>query len=705
MPRRPALPPAVALAVALGLAAHPARAGADPARGEHRPDPIFRPERAAAPGAHLLYFGGRVLSRVEVVMVLWGDGHYAPYVTGLGSPSLPDLLAAVAGSGYVAGLAEYDTTGPTWGGVPGTGQHIGPGTFRGISQIAPASSSDVVDDPAIAAELAEQLAKGVLPPPRLDAAGNAETLYVVYFPAGKSITLGSDRSCRTFCAYHGAFPWQGRTLPYAVMPDLSPGSGCERSCGDGEPFANAGAVVSHELAEAVTDPDVSAASAAGPPLAWYDPLNGEIGDLCVGDVGLVTGTDGASWPVQKLWSNARGACVVPAAPAPLVASSVPTPAAGLPPAPARAAAIQPASDLTVAPPRRAAMLAIHPALAMPTTAAPTRPPALPSEPSPLPLSRRVRFAIEEENDGLRAGPHPSDELYTQGLRVSARWGLQPGADHGAEIGFAVGQNIYTPSDLRTTDLSVLRHDRPYAGWLYAAFLLRTEGAAPWSLRLGADAAGRGNHVTEVELALGVTGPESGAADVQTRFHAALRQWSGSATSPPAPAGWSVYQLATQPTVDTSFHHQFDLVQASVGLGSATTRTGSVLGIRLSPRARLDAGSILDAVGLGLEVRAGLVPGPVTRARRSSGFELYGFARADGRYVLHNAFIEGPLRYGVTSLVEVQPWVGDLDVGAVLRLGHLELGAGQLWRTSELAPNPPGEKRVHEVGQVTIAWTG
>jgi hypothetical protein len=209
-------------------------------------------------------------------------------------------------------------------------------------------------------------------------------------------------------------------------------------------------------------------------------------------------------------------------------------------------------------------------------------------------------------------------------------------------------------------------------------------------------------VTELEIAAGVTGPESGGASVQTRFHALLREWSGNPTSPPAPVGWSVYQTATAPTVDTSFRHQLDLVQASSALGDFTARTGALLGARLSPRFRVDAGSTVDAAGAGLEARAGFVPSTEVRRPRWP-FALYGFARVDGRYVLRNAFIEGPLRNGVTTLVSIQPFVGDLDVGAVLRLGHLELGYGQLWRTSELAPTPPGARRVHGVGQITVAW--
>jgi hypothetical protein len=733
---RPALRPAVA-AAALALALAPAaRASNDNAAlvgGPRRPIPLPILRRGAPPpGARLVYFGGRVLGNVELVMVLWGEGAYEPYVTGEGPGTLPGLLSAMSSSGYLTGLAEYDTALEAAGGGPGTGQHIGPGRFLGQLRIAPSASADTVDDATIAAELASQLGRGALPAPRADAAGRLETLYLVYLPRGKRITMGSDESCRTFCAYHGAFPWSGRSVAYAVMPDLSAGSGCDLGCGGAEPFANAAAVLSHELAEAITDPDVAAAAVPGSPLAWYDPANGEIGDLCSDQVGTATGSDGSPWPVQKLWSNRAGACVVPAAPGqaePLVASAAPAAAPSAAAAPAASAAptaaapvtpvatapiasaapIAPASSPALAPPpsapapQRAAALALRPTSTPASTAAPVAllPRAQPAEPVPLPLGSGVAFAIEEENDALSALRHPTDESYTQGLRISARWALgdgEPGVLH--EAGVAFGQNLYTPSDLKTTDLDVLRHDRPYAAWLYAAFLFREVEAPSVALRLGADGPESGERSTDVEVAVGVTGAPAGGPEIQSTAHALLRRASGSPTSPPAPAGWSVYQIATQPTLDISIRQQLDLVQASAHLGGFTARTGSVLGLRLSPRIRLDVGSTFDAMAAGLEVRAGFVR---ARALRHAGFELYGFARADGRWVGYNGLIEGPLRHDVQPLVSVQPWVADLDVGAVLRLGALEVGYGQLRRTAELKPLPPGERRIHAVGQVTIAY--
>jgi hypothetical protein len=235
-------------------------------------------------------------------------------------------------------------------------------------------------------------------------------------------------------------------------------------------------------------------------------------------------------------------------------------------------------------------------------------------------------------------------------------------------------------------------------------LLRMEGASPNSLRLGSDVEGRGAQQTEFEIAVGVTGQWSAAADVQTRFHALLNQWAGiPAPRGPDPAGWSVYQIDTQPTFDMSLRHQLDLVQASAALGAFTAETGSVLGARVSPRMRMDVGSTFDAASLGLEVRAGFLHASRLHSRPSFPFELYGFARADGRYVVWNAFIEAPLKNGVVPLITLQPWVGDIDVGAVLRMGPIELGYGQLWRTREITPNPPGAHAIHNVGQLTVAW--
>ena len=46
------------------------------------------------------------------------------------------------------------------------------------------------------------------------------------------------------------------------------------------------------MIETVTDAEVGMASAFGPPLAWYDTTNGEIGDICNAQQGTIVGGDG-----------------------------------------------------------------------------------------------------------------------------------------------------------------------------------------------------------------------------------------------------------------------------------------------------------------------------------------------------------------------------------------------------------------------------
>lgn len=712
----------LAAAACAGLAAAaPASAEDAPARPGPRPMPMVdrRAPRAARPRTHLEYFGGRVVSNVQVVSVLWGSGRYAPWITDPGSPSMSSFLRELVGGPFLDVLGQYDTRRVAVDGSHGTDQDVGRGTFAAQVRISPSppAAGFRIDDATIRAELAAQLTAGTLPPPATDAAGNPITAYLLHLPAGHEATLGSDATCSTMCAYHGALDWKGVGVYYVVLPDTSPGSGCDVGCGGDSPFATATSVAAHELAELVTDPEVAFASGLSAPVAWYDPANGEVGDVCDGALGTIAGGDGASYSVQRVWSNADAACV--AAPGPglaVAAADAPAAATGGAPGGALLRAAQRVVPAAPAAPAPAAASAAAPAPAVcpavasvpvPLAVARPRLDTRESEPSDLPQGVASGFTVEEENDGFAPFGHRTDDFYTQGLRISSRWASRtPLAPEGRELlGFAIGQNMYTPSDIRTTDLATLRQDRPYAGWLYGAILWDLFlDRAPFSLRGGVDADGHGASAIGVEVAFGTTGPRSAAGAVQTSFHGLLRDLSGSPTSPPDPAGWSIYQTANRLTADVALRAQFDVVQASAALGGATSATGAMLGFRLSPRARIDAGTMFDAASLGLESRLGLVAAPRRIAQRPAlPLQLYAFARADGRYVAYNGFVEAPLRNGVTTLVRVAPWVGDLDVGVAARVGGLELGLAELWRTAEITGGLPATRGVHRVGQARISF--
>jgi hypothetical protein len=271
---------------------------------------------AAPAGAHLSYFGGPVITNVHVVEVLYGSGSFLPQVSSTAAPSIASFFSDLLGtnSGYINLLTQYST--PASG---GTGQTIGNGTFDGLFQIVPSSanSGSPIDDTQIQAELLAQVSAGHLPAPVLDVAGNVNTLYMIYFPPGITITQGGSQSCvgGGFCAYHGTTSntLNSKNLLYGVLPDMQAGSGCDVGCGSSTIFGNYTSVTSHELSEAITDADVGIATTFAAPLAWMDMNNGEIGDICNAQQGSYT-ANGTAYTIQLEFSNAANNCVLPPPP-------------------------------------------------------------------------------------------------------------------------------------------------------------------------------------------------------------------------------------------------------------------------------------------------------------------------------------------------------------------------------------------------------
>ena len=268
---------------------------------------------AAPAGARLTYFGGSVISNVHIVEVLYGSGAYLPQVTQIAAPSVPSFFSDITSSGFITLLSQYST--PASG---GTHQTIGNGAFDGVFQIAPSAghSGSTLDDTQIQAELLAQISAGQLPAPVFDSAGNVNTVYLIYFPPGITITQGGTQSCvgGGFCAYHGTTSntLNSKNLLYGVVPDMQPPSGCSQGCGTSSTFGNYTSVSSHELAEAITDADVGIATTLGAPLAWYDMNNGEIGDICNAQQGSYV-ANGTTYTIQLEFSNAAKDCVLPPA--------------------------------------------------------------------------------------------------------------------------------------------------------------------------------------------------------------------------------------------------------------------------------------------------------------------------------------------------------------------------------------------------------
>jgi len=114
------------------------------------------------------------------------------------------------------------------------------------------------------------------------------TLYGVYFPPGMKVSL-QGTSCSAFCGYHSTFTYNGMHIKYAAFPYLNC-SACKLNALTVADMLTI--VTSHEVREAVTDPQLN---------AWYDRSGYEADDKCAWH-NLYQMTAGGFW-VQPEYSN------------------------------------------------------------------------------------------------------------------------------------------------------------------------------------------------------------------------------------------------------------------------------------------------------------------------------------------------------------------------------------------------------------------
>src|SRR6185312_14090852 len=194
------------------------------------------PKTLAPVAPHLTYWGGPVMSNIQVVAVFWGP-NVAAAVTGNGA--IDQFYIDITSSQYFDALTEYYTAGITGpNGTSTSNQTMGHGTFAGkftiTPSLCPGTAACTISDAQIQAELTNQVNNHVLPAPQTDAQGNINTYYAIYFPPNVTIALAPGvNSCVQggFCAYHAN---TGSLLPYGVFPDFSAG-GCsvQGACGSG----------------------------------------------------------------------------------------------------------------------------------------------------------------------------------------------------------------------------------------------------------------------------------------------------------------------------------------------------------------------------------------------------------------------------------------------------------------------------------------
>ncbi len=301
------------------------------------------------------------------------------------------------------------------------------------------------------------------------------------------------------------------------------------------------------------------------------------------------------------------------------------------------------------------------------------------------------WTFQGENDALAVG-RGSDEHYTNGVRYFGlrRPGLAPGwAERFAAwwcgwacaetavrpaVGFAVGQNFYTPDDISVPEL--IPEDRPYAAWLYGSVLLEIS-----------DRDLRRQH--SFELQLGLVGPAAGGEWLQTEVHELI-------DSEP-PLGWD-HQLPNEPGINLIYRLQ--------------RRYGGRY-LDFVPHFGGALGTVLVMANAGGTVRAGWnisgLPQPEIPAtvgpQMADGkgrprWELYVFAGVDGRAVAHNIFLDGTV-FRDSHSVDKENFVYDLRAGLSIRYRSFRFHYAFVRRSEEFSPRRGEFDGVHNFGSFTV----
>ncbi len=294
------------------------------------------------------------------------------------------------------------------------------------------------------------------------------------------------------------------------------------------------------------------------------------------------------------------------------------------------------------------------------------------------------LSFSYENDRIGSG---EDSFYTSGVRMTyfntnvdlpevfedVAYEIPGfGINDTTATYFTLGQNLYVPSNINSAE--PLEGDRPYAGWLYGSVGLTTLTS---------------NHIDDVELTLGVVGPEALGEQTQKFIHTHV-------TGSPTPRGWK-NQLDTEPGVILSWQRRWP----SGFNGEWEVDFGDQWRLRAEPNVNVSVGNVYSYGGTGLMFTFGPyqstlqdTPPRVKPAMSGTGYfdvpdqdwSWYTFAGVDGRAVARNIFLDGN-SFDDGPDVDKKFLVGDAVAGVAFTLNNYRLSYTANYRTKEFDGQP------------------
>lgn len=305
------------------------------------------------------------------------------------------------------------------------------------------------------------------------------------------------------------------------------------------------------------------------------------------------------------------------------------------------------------------------------------------------------YMLQLENEFFVIGSD-DDRYYTQGVQINL---LTPKrgmlfADRARDLpvmekaasehrgGFVIGQNIYTPEDLTLPEPDP--KDRPYAGWLYVGGEVITYSD---------------DEFNSLQLQVGLVGPSALGGWAQNNWHKHVNRIDEA-------QGWE-HQLRDEVAFVAYWERKWRPRQLWIQQ-SASDRPNPIA-IDFTPHVGAALGTVQVSAGGGGTLRVGTHLsedfGPPRIRPASTGssffgpsetFSWYGFAGLDVRAVGRDIFLDGNT-FLDSRRVDRRPIVGELQVGAVVRLRKLRLTHAYVWRTEEFL----GQRGFSQFASVTV----
>jgi hypothetical protein len=233
-------------------------------------------------GPDVTYHGGPLLQNVQVESVYYGTAWNTNNSLQQQLQQTDGFLNYFVTSPYMSVLSQYN---------------VSNGTFLTHDIIAQDPTGSI-DDSQIQTILNSEISSGHLAKP------GPNSLYVFFTTPGVEVTAHGQTSVSDFAGYHDTFTDSvGDPVYYAVVPYPNGGVSTEQLTA----FQQDTIILSHEVSEAITDPDTQT--------GWFDPRLGEIGDIAEGTSGLLNG-----YLVQGVWSQKDDQVVIPGSTTPPTAT-------------------------------------------------------------------------------------------------------------------------------------------------------------------------------------------------------------------------------------------------------------------------------------------------------------------------------------------------------------------------------------------------